>query len=71
MAGRALVLKVNTEAHPELAQRFQVRGIPNFVVVKRGEVVLQQAGAVDHRQMRAWLERAASRGDNTERGKAS
>jgi thioredoxin 2 len=60
MAGRALVLKVNTEAHPELAQRFAVRGIPNFVVVKRGEVVLQQAGVVDHRQMRAWLERAAS-----------
>jgi thioredoxin-like negative regulator of GroEL len=60
MAGRALVLKVNTEQYPELAQRFGVRGIPNFIVLKHGEVVLQQAGAVDHRQMRAWLERAAT-----------
>jgi len=59
LAGKALVLKVNTEQHPDLAHRFQVRGIPNFLVLARGEVVKQQAGLVDHRQMRAWLESAA------------
>ena len=59
MAGRALVLKVNTEQHPDLAQRFGVRGIPNFLVLKRGAVVMQQAGVVNRRQMRAWLEQAA------------
>src|ERR1700674_3287218 len=32
MAGRAVVLKVDTEAHPGLAARFRVRSIPNFVV---------------------------------------
>jgi thioredoxin-like negative regulator of GroEL len=37
-----------------------VRGIPNFVVLKRGAVVMQQAGLVDHRQMRKWIESAAS-----------
>jgi thioredoxin 2 len=58
MAGRALVVKVDTEAHPDLAQRFRVSGIPNFVVLKNGQVVFEQAGLVDARQMIGWLERA-------------
>src|SRR5216117_1180435 len=48
MGGRAIVLKVDTERWPELAQRYNVRGIPNFVVLKGGQVVLQQPGLVDH-----------------------
>jgi thioredoxin 2 len=56
MAGRALVLKVDTERHPDLSARFGVRGIPNFVVLQGGRKVVQQAGLVDHRQMEAWLE---------------
>ena len=59
MRGRALVLKVDTERHPELASEFGVRGIPNFVVLKNGELVGQHAGLVDHRQMQAWLEDAS------------
>src|SRR5574342_549415 len=38
LAGRALVLKVDTEAHPELAERFRVQAIPNFVVLRNGSV---------------------------------
>ena len=57
-SGRALVLKVDTEAHPELAQRFGIRAIPNFVVLHRGEVVHQEAGLADARTLRQWLERA-------------
>src|SRR5438270_8168494 len=30
MAGQAVVLKVDTERYPELAARYNVRGIPNF-----------------------------------------
>jgi thioredoxin 2 len=60
-SGRALVLKVDTESHPELAQRFQVRAIPNFVVLKGGKVVHQQAGLVDAHTLRQWLEQAATR----------
>jgi thioredoxin 2 len=51
LAGRALVLKVDTDRHPQLATRFQVRGIPNFVVLKGGRVVRQEAGAVGHRAL--------------------
>jgi thioredoxin 2 len=60
MAGRAVVLKVDTEAHPGLAERFGVSGIPNFVVLKDGRVVFQQAGLVRHDQMEEWLTRAGA-----------
>ncbi len=59
MTGRAIVLKVDTERHPDLASRFNVRGIPNFAVFSRGRLVKQQAGLVDHEQMESWLESAA------------
>jgi thioredoxin 2 len=59
LAGRAVVLKVDTEAHPQLAARFHVQGIPNFAVFARGELQFQQAGLVDANTMKSWLERAA------------
>lgn len=59
MSGRAIVLKVDTERSPDLALRFNVRGIPNFAVFSGGRLVKQQAGLVDHQQMKSWLESAA------------
>lgn len=58
MAGRAVVLKVDTEAHPELAARFRVQGIPNFAVFSRGKLKIQQAGLVDANAMKSWIARA-------------
>jgi thioredoxin 2 len=59
LAGKALVLKVDTDKHPDLAQRFGVQGIPNFVVLRNGQVVRQQAGVAGRDEMRRWLEAAA------------
>ena len=58
-AGRALVLKVDTDRYPDIASRFNVRGIPNFVVIKNGQTVFQHAGVVDHAEMQRWLESAS------------
>ncbi|HXM67762.1 MAG TPA: thioredoxin domain-containing protein [Candidatus Acidoferrum sp.] len=58
MAGRAIVVKLDTERYPEVAARFNVRGIPNFIVFNSGHPVMQQAGAVGHEQMEAWLKSA-------------
>lgn len=59
LAGRAVVLKVDTEKFPELAARFKVQGIPNFAVFAHGELKFQQAGLVDANTMKSWLTRAA------------
>ena len=60
MAGRALVLKVDTEAHPGLSARFGVRAIPNFVVLRNGAVVAQHPGLAPRDEMQRWLERAGA-----------
>jgi len=60
MAGRAILLKVDTERYPQLAARYQVRGIPNFAVFSGGRLVKQQAGVVDHHEMERWLSSAAA-----------
>jgi thioredoxin 2 len=60
MAGHAIVLKVDTDKHQQLAARFAVRGIPNFAVFSSGKLVKQQAGVVDHNVMEAWLRSAGA-----------
>jgi thioredoxin 2 len=59
LAGRAVVLKVDTEQHPQLAARYNVQGIPNFAVFSGGNLQFQQAGLVDANTMKSWLTRAA------------
>src|SRR5512141_1444759 len=58
-AGRAIVLKVDTEKYPQLAARYRVQGIPNFAVCSKGKLQFQQAGLVGHDAMEQWLTRAA------------
>jgi thioredoxin 2 len=60
MAGRALVLKVDTERQQELAARYRVESIPNFIVLHRGRLVHQQAGVVPAEHMARWLESASA-----------
>ena len=55
---KARVVKVDTERYPELAARYNVRGIPNFAVFAHGRLVSQQAGVVNHEQMESWLSSA-------------
>jgi thioredoxin 2 len=59
MAGRAIVLKVDTEKYPELAARYNVSGIPNFAIFSGGRLRSQQAGVVNHSVMEEWLATAA------------
>jgi thioredoxin 2 len=58
VAGKGLVLKVDTERYPDLAARFQVQSIPNFVVLRDGKTVLQKAGVSPRAEMRRWLDAA-------------
>jgi thioredoxin 2 len=60
MAGKAIVLKVDTEQFPELAERFRIEGIPNFVVLRNGRIAMQRAGLAPRSEMRRWLEQAAA-----------
>ena len=44
--GSALVAKLDTDASPRSALRFQIRGIPTSIVFRGGREVKRQTGAV-------------------------
>lgn len=54
-AGRAVVLKVNTEDHPEPSARLGIRGIPTFIVFKEGREVARQSGVLPAPVMTQWV----------------
>lgn len=45
-AGRLKVVKINVDDNPETPSRYGVRGIPNLLIVKNGQVKDQIIGAV-------------------------
>ena len=55
--GRVKVGKVNIEESPELAQKFNVNTIPNFVLFKDGEVVEQFVGGISEEDLSEKLEK--------------
>jgi thioredoxin 2 len=44
MAGRALVVKVNTDAVPELGERFRIMSIPTLAVFRQGREISRVSG---------------------------
>jgi thioredoxin 1 len=50
-AGRLKVVKVNVDDNPMTPSRFGVRGIPNLLIIKGGEVKQQIVGAVPKAQL--------------------
>ena len=51
--------KVNTDAAPDLAARFNIRSIPTLIVFRHGRPVAQQAGAMDAGSLARWLDSVA------------
>ena len=44
--GKAIIGKVNVDENPETAAKFGIRSIPTLLVLKGGEIVDKQVGAV-------------------------
>lgn len=56
-AGKALLLKVNTDEHPQPSARLGIRAIPTFVVFKDGQERARQAGVLPAPAMGQWVAR--------------
>jgi thioredoxin 2 len=57
--GTALIVKVDTDAVPELGERFGIRSIPTVAVFKNGQVVARESGARPAAALQDLLKRAA------------
>ena len=56
LSHRATVLKVDVDASPVLASKFHVHSIPNFVVIKNGEVKERLVGVQSKEALRGAVE---------------
>lgn len=56
--GKLRIAKVNVETSAALASKFQVRGLPTFIIFKDGQVHDTQIGAVSRMQLTQFIERA-------------
>jgi thioredoxin 2 len=55
-AGELKVVKLDVDTAPEVSSRYQVQGIPLLVLIRDGEEVDRQVGAVPAPQLRTWLD---------------
>ena len=55
-AGDVLFAKVDTEAAPQTAARYEIRSIPTLIEFKNGQPVARQSGALNRQQILAWIQ---------------
>jgi putative thioredoxin len=54
--GKWELVKVDTEAHPDMMDRFGIRGIPAVKMFYQGKVLAEFAGALPKVEIQSWLE---------------
>ncbi len=54
-AGRLKVVKVNVDEAPGISARLGVQGIPTLLLLRQGEIVARQVGAVPETQLLSWI----------------
>jgi thioredoxin 2 len=47
--------KLDTEAAPQIAGRYGIRGIPTVIVFRKGQEIARQSGAMDYPTLTRWL----------------
>jgi thioredoxin 2 len=58
LKGRALLVKVDSDANPQTAARFAIRSIPTLVKLDRGRETKRLAGALPAAQIVGWVAQA-------------
>ncbi|HBQ60878.1 MAG TPA: thioredoxin [Balneolaceae bacterium] len=56
MGDKINIIKIDTERNPDVAIKYQVRGIPNLILFRKGELLWQQAGVVQMPQLKQIIE---------------
>lgn len=59
MGDKVKVIKIDVDKNPEIAQRFQIRGVPTLALFKNGQSEWRQSGVVDHKQLKKIIQQHA------------
>jgi putative thioredoxin len=55
--GKWKLVKIDTEANPQIAAQFQIKSIPAVKMVYNGAIIAEFVGALPEPQIRKWLEK--------------
>ena len=56
LAKEALIVKINIDEHPRLAQDLSVSGIPTLVLINGGKETTRRTGVADARLLASWMD---------------
>jgi len=53
MDGKVKIIKIDVDKNPEIATRFQIRGVPTLAIFKEGQTIWKQSGMMDKSTLRS------------------
>lgn len=54
MAGKGVIVQINTQENPGLAARFNITGVPTVLVFREGKAAGRVSGAMDKNNFLTW-----------------
>ncbi len=58
MGSQIRILKIDVDKNPDAAAKFNVRGVPTFVLFKKGKLLWRQSGGMDIQTLKRKIKEA-------------